>query len=240
MLPQAVLFDLDDTLLEDDKAAENAWEKTAVVFALKTRLFSKDEFAARVNYIRKHSWSDARKTSLDTKGKIDFFHTRTIIVKKALDELGCNYEDRTINEIVRTFADIKLELAKYVEGAENTLHELSKRGIKLALLTNGEADEQRKKIKKLGVEKFFSVCLVEGELGHGKPDSRIFEMALNLLGVNKNQVWMVGDRLEYDILGSQRMGIFSVWCDYGKTGLPAGSAIKPDRIINNISELLIE
>ena len=49
---------------------------------------------------------------------------------------------------------------------------------------------------------------------------------------------MVGDDLERDIAGAQAAEIFSVWHDYGKAGLPVGSTVKPDRIINNLAELL--
>jgi putative hydrolase of the HAD superfamily len=80
--------------------------------------------------------------------------------------------------------------------------------------------------------------LIEGELGYGKPDPRIFQLALDSLQVSSTSTWMVGDRLEFDILGAQKMGIFSIWNDFTKKGLPKDSKIVPDRIINNITELL--
>jgi FMN phosphatase YigB (HAD superfamily) len=49
---------------------------------------------------------------------------------------------------------------------------------------------------------------------------------------------MVGDDLQRDIAGAQKLGIYSIWCDYGRNGLPEGSRVKPDKIINNIAELL--
>jgi putative hydrolase of the HAD superfamily len=240
MLPQAILFDLDDTLLEDDRVAEIAWEKTAAIIALETGLFRTDDFFAQINYHRQHSWSAAKRTSFETLGKVDYFHTRTIIVKKALDESGCRYQDNSVIDIVRTFAAMKLELTVFVPDAENTLQELADRGVACILVCNGEADEQRKKIEKLKLGRFFNTCLIEGELGHGKPDSRIFELALQKSGVDRKKVWMVGDRLDYDILGAQQSGIFAVWCDYGRKGLPPDTKVKPNRIINSIAELLTE
>ena len=113
-----------------------------------------------------------------------------------------------------------------------------KKKVKLALLTNGAGEVQRAKINRFGLARYFPTCLVEGELGYGKPDQRVFKMALNKLDVRPNQAWMVGDDLERDIAGAQTAGIFSIWHDYKKTGLPAGSMVTPDKTISNITELL--
>ena len=48
-------------------------------------------------------------------------------------------------------------------------------------------------------------------LEEGKPDPSIFEHALSLLNIEKEQALMVGDNLMTDILGAKRAGIKSVW-----------------------------
>ena len=121
---------------------------------------------------------------------------------------------------------------------EDILGQLVNQNVKLALLTNGAGEAQREKIKRFGLSLYFPVCLIEGELGFGKPDRRVFEMALNKMAVKPQQTWMVGDDLERDISGAQTSGIFSIWFDYKEKGLPEGSPIMPDKIINNITELL--
>lgn len=239
MLPQAILFDLDDTLLDDDKAAELAWDKTCRISAKETGLFDAKELFERINYIRKNYWNDARRASTEDKGRIDFYYARMVIVRSALDELGCD-NNSIAEKIVSTYTTLKQESIEFIPNAENTLRELKNRRIILALLTNGDGNEQRTKIERFGITKFFNTCLVEGELGYGKPDPRIYEMALNELQVKSKQVWMVGNDLYFDIAGAQRSGIYTVWCDYEKKGLPEGSKVKPDRIINNLAELLTE
>jgi putative hydrolase of the HAD superfamily len=237
MLPEAILFDLDDTILVEDKAAELAWEKVCRITAEKTALFDGKELFKCINYIRKNYWNDAKRTSTEDKGRIDFYYARMVIVRGALNELGCD-NNNIAEEIVSTFSTLKQESIEFIPDAENTLRELKNNGIKLALITNGDGNEQRTKIERFGMERFFNTCLVEGELGYGKPDPRIFQIALTQLAVNSKQAWMVGDRLEYDIEGAQRLGIYSIWCDYGKKGLPGGSPVIPDKIINNIIQLL--
>jgi len=57
-----------------------------------------------------------------------------------------------------------------------TLEHLKRRGIKMALLTNGEAQMQRAKIERFHLNPWFDTILIEGEFGVGKPDERIYGM----------------------------------------------------------------
>jgi putative hydrolase of the HAD superfamily len=49
---------------------------------------------------------------------------------------------------------------------------------------------------------------------------------------------MVGDNLEWEVVGPQRHGIHAIWHDGYGVGLPPGCTIKPDRIITRLTELL--
>ena len=236
MLPQAICFDLDDTLLSDDAFSEQAWLKSCELFASKNSPIKSQELFYTINEIRKWFWNDADRRR---EGGLDLYKARTSIVAKALGRLGCDNE-KAVKEIVTSYACLKEELLDFFPNAETTLKGLMTKRIKLALLTNGNGESQRSKVNKFGLEKYFDVCLIEGELGFGKPDPRIYEMALNELQVKSEQTWMVGNDLDFDIAGAQRIGIYAVWCDYGEKGLPEGSEIKPDRIINNLTELLKE
>jgi putative hydrolase of the HAD superfamily len=50
---------------------------------------------------------------------------------------------------------------------------------------------------------------------------------------------MVGDNLEWDVAGPQRQGIAGVWIDAQDGGVPAGHAVRPDRIINRLADLRV-
>jgi putative hydrolase of the HAD superfamily len=49
---------------------------------------------------------------------------------------------------------------------------------------------------------------------------------------------MIGDNLEWEVVAPQRLGIYAIWIDVHGEGLPDGSAVKPDRIIRSLTELL--
>ena len=234
MLPQAILFDMDDTLLFVNVTADSAWKEACNLAVKEPKPHSTEEFLNQLNTVRNWYWSDAERHRV---GRLDLHGARTAIIRMALEKLGCN-DEQTANNIAANYANILDGALEFFPNAENTLKELVKKRVKLALLTNGAGEAQRAKIQRFKLGRYFSICLIEGELGYGKPDQRFFKMALDKLGVMPNQAWMVGDDLERDITGAQTAEIFSVWHDFGKAGLPASSTVKPDRIINNLAELL--
>lgn len=136
------------------------------------------------------------------------------------------------------FRDLRDEAIGFLPGAQEALDEFVRRDLGLALLTNGQTELQRAKLDRFGLERYFHAICVEGELGFGKPDPRVFEIALNALALEPGDVWMVGDNLEWDVFGAQQCGIFAVWNDYGGRGLPEGAEVKPDRIIRRLAELV--
>jgi putative hydrolase of the HAD superfamily len=62
---------------------------------------------------------------------------------------------------------------------------------------------------------------------------------MEVLGVGPDETWMVGDNLEWEIVAPQRLGIYAIWHDGYSIGLFRNSAIRPDRIIRRLSELLL-
>jgi putative hydrolase of the HAD superfamily len=119
------------------------------------------------------------------------------------------------------------------------LDALRGRGVPLALVTNGDARQQRDKIERHDLARYFGDAIViEGEFGCGKPQERVYREALRRLGTAADGAWMVGDNLEWDVAAPQRLGMSGVWIDREGAGLPAEASVSPDRIIRSLSELL--
>lgn len=234
-LPEAILFDLDDTIVSYHMVGDLAWNKVCSDFTEKRKILDVKTLRNAIDEAGKWFWSDPER---HRTGRLDLNNARRDVVRLALQKLGCFEEDCAV-EIADNYSNLHQEMIHMFPGSEETLKELVKRGVKLALLTNGNAEKQRYKINKFNLERFFDACLVEGELGFGKPDDRVFKLALDKLKVTPEQAWMVGDNLEWDIAASQKLGIYSIWNDYNKKGLPENSKIIPDRIINSIHELLM-
>ncbi|HEY7419624.1 MAG TPA: HAD family hydrolase [Ktedonobacteraceae bacterium] len=86
-----------------------------------------------------------------------------------------------------------------------------RRSYKLALLTNGAPDMQREKIKYFQLAPYFETIVVSGEVGVGKPQPAIFHTVLKQLEVAPQDAMMVGDSLERDIKGAYQSGLKSAW-----------------------------
>ena len=110
---------------------------------------------------------------------------------------------------------------------------------RLALVTNGTPDLQREKIQGANLARFFDAILISGEVGVGKPDCRIFELALEELAATPSETVMIGDSLTRDILGAQRARLKGVWLN--RSSNDTVDRIIPDAqmtSLNQIYELL--
>jgi len=107
--------------------------------------------------------------------------------------------------------------------------------VNLALVTNGAA-MQRAKVERFELTRRIDHMQIEGEHGFGKPEERAYLHAMNPLGVTAGNAWMIGYNLEWEVVTPQRLGIYAVWMDVHGEGLPAGSPIKPDRIIRSLTD----
>jgi putative hydrolase of the HAD superfamily len=228
---EAVLLDLDDTLVAFDAVTDKAWRS---VIARYCEASSVDP-AALYGAVRRASdeyWSDPER---HRAGRLDMLAARRRIVATAFGAL--DLPGGEASALADRYSQVRLEEMYLLPGAAETLAALRAEGTRLALLTNGESGTQRWKIDRFGLAPFFDILLVEGEIGFGKPDPRVFELALSRLGVAAEAACMVGDNLEWDIAGPQRLGIRGVWIDRKGRGVPPGAPVKPWQVITDISRL---
>jgi putative hydrolase of the HAD superfamily len=158
------------------------------------------------------------------------------IVEFALERLG-QAAPGLAAAVARDYAARRRAAMRLFPDALACLTELRRRGVPLALVTNGDAGQQRDKIERHDLARFFDAILIEGEFGAGKPDEAVYRHALQALGTTPSEALMVGDHLEFDVGAPQRLGLTGVWMDRGGLGLPQGSAVQPHRIIRSLEEL---
>lgn len=106
---------------------------------------------------------------------------------------------------------------------------------RLGIITNGSSDLQREKIERTGIGHFFEAIFISSEIGIGKPDGRLFKLALDKFSVNSGSAIFIGDSLERDITGAHNVGIKGVWMN--RSGLINNQKTVPDCEISNLSEL---
>lgn len=233
-LPKALLLDLDDTILSFSAGAEAAWEMVCRHFCERTSVpFSQEDLYRHVISCRDWYWSDSDRHK---SGREHINQARREIMRNALEEL--RFIDSALSdEAADEYSDIREASMYLFDGALEALESFRKMGIQLGLVTNGGSLIQRKKLARFDLEKYFHEILIDQEIGVSKPDQAVYELALQRLHVSAGEVIMVGDNLVWDILGAQRAGIYAVWNDYLREGLPSSSTIHPDHTVTSIWEL---
>jgi putative hydrolase of the HAD superfamily len=232
-LPQAFLLDLDDTILDDTGGVVSCWREACVAHRSDMNGLEPDVVFEAIDKIREWYWSDPERHRI---GRLDLAWARGEVVRLALAEIGVADPDLG-TRIGNTYHALRDRGIKPFDDALDTVRWLRESGCRLALLTNGGSEGQRTKINRFALADLFDAILIEGEVGFGKPDPRIYIRALDTLGVEPAQAWMVGDNLEWDVAGPQREGIAGVWIDARGAGVPPDRTVKPDRIIGKLAEL---
>ena len=116
-----------------------------------------------------------------------------------------------------------------------TLIELTKLGIKLAVVSDAPSREAWMRIYYLNLYHFFDVVITFDDSGERKPSAIPFEMALKKLGLKPQSSLMIGDWPERDVVGAKKIGMRTAFAVYGDTfGTKVSGA---DWDIKDISEL---
>jgi putative hydrolase of the HAD superfamily len=233
-LPAAIFFDLDDTILDDSANADEKWSTAVETHSRELSGLDLDALLEGIHSVRKWYWSDPDR---HRSGRADLRAASTGIVAEALTRLG-RPEPDLARRIAHLYRDMREQDRALLPGALEALERVRSLGIKMALLTNGDAIGQRAKITQFDLARHFDYICVEGEFGCGKPDKRVYNGALTALSAEPATTWMVGDNLEWDVAAPMRLGLTGIWLDRFATGLPEGAAVTPNRIVLAISELI--
>lgn len=233
-LPRGLLLDLDDTILAFEAVSGPSWQQALDDLRDLYRPTAPHALYVAIRASAAAHWGDPER---DRRSRLNLTEARQHIVLDALRTL--DIADVVLaSAIVARYTQVRTERIHPIPGAIGTLHYLTRHGVRLAMITNGEARGQREKIERFGLAPFFQSIGVEEERGFGKPDPRIYLQALTEIGLAAEQAWMVGDNLEWDVFGAQKLGIRGIWVDYQGNGLPPNGLTRPYKIIIALPEIL--
>jgi HAD superfamily hydrolase (TIGR01549 family) len=131
--------------------------------------------------------------------------------------------------------------------ALDTLRWLRQSGYRLGSVTNRgySGPHFRSEMRNLGLAELFEVVAVSCEVGYMKPHPRIFQHALEAMGLSSQETAMVGDHLHADVAGAKGLGMTAIWRRPPRdepveatTDEPDnGEQAIPDYVIDNIGDL---
>jgi putative hydrolase of the HAD superfamily len=252
---RVILFDLDNTLLLEDQATEQALEQTSAVAAQRAgadgRIVRAAAEQAADALLRASpsfpyadaigiSWGEAlwgefggHQAGLQALRAFVPAYRREVWTRALA---AAHIEDDALaGELAAAYPSLRRALRPLDPAAEATLDDLAGT-YRLGLLTNGAADLQREKLAATTLASRFAAIVISSDVGAGKPEPAIFHAALDALGCSADDAVMVGDSLERDVVGARRAGLRSVWLDRGADAAPDASAA-PHARIRDLSEL---
>jgi FMN phosphatase YigB (HAD superfamily) len=218
---RALLFDLGDTLWT--YVQPPYWEKLEL------------EANQRISLILREQLALTTQTDTELLALSQQFRTALHPTIRAHMRKDAEYEPDFIQVVQDTFADLSwpavtparaFTLFQHtqipIEGARvlftdviATLTELQQRGFLLGVVTNRiwGGTPFLASMDKLGLLKFFApeAIAISADLQIRKPNTAIFQHALQALNVAAEEALMVGDSLRADITGSNRLHIYGVW-----------------------------
>ena len=109
---------------------------------------------------------------------------------------------------------------------------------KLGIIANQSLGTQER-IDNWGIGKYFDVVMASAEAGCAKPDPKIFITALKKAKCEAAEAFMVGDRLDNDIIPAKKLGMKTVWVRQGYAIYQSidEESKRPDHIVDRIDEL---
>jgi putative hydrolase of the HAD superfamily len=232
-LPPYLLFDLDDTLIDYSASGSRCWQELFLEYAPRFGVTVEQLSNAHLQTSNWY-WSDAER---HRTGRLELRAARRQVLRLTLEKLGLD-TPALGDEMADAFTMRREEMFVPFPGAIETLQEFQRRGLYMGLITNGNGEFQRTKIRRFDLARYFEAIIIEGEFGTGKPDRRVFVSALEQLGALPAQAWMVGDDLERDLQPAKELGLGTVWVDIVNSGLPPDSPITPMRIVRSVAELM--
>ncbi len=133
--------------------------------------------------------------------------------------------------------------AELIPGAAELMAALKATGYPLALVADGPCDTFTNNLGPYQLYELFDVYAISETLGCEKPDARMFQAALDELGISSDEherVLMVGNNLERDIAGANALGLTTVWLDWAprRSKIPANALEVPDYTIKLPMELV--
>ncbi|TYL54825.1 HAD family hydrolase [Nocardioides sp. BGMRC 2183] len=203
---EAVLFDLDDTLVDHRGAAERGLR------AWLSGLGLADDPAGLEQHVDRWFALEARHYERSQRGEITHTEQRRVRIRAFLP--GWDLADDTLaDDTFAGFLDYYRSAWRAFADAAEAIRAARAAGLAVGILTNGEQGIQESKLRRTGLAELGVPVFASSELPASKPDRRSYHAACASLGVEPSRCAMVGDSLTNDVYGAERAGLHAVWLD---------------------------
>lgn len=217
-----IFFDLDHTLWDFDKNSEMAFDR---IFKNNFGEIKIEDFIKKYVPINQECWR------LYQNDEITHQELRYNRLKYSFDALNYSISDENIDQIANDYIEFLTDNNYLFDGAIEVLEYLKPK-YKLHIITNGFAHVQTKKINNASLGSYFSTITNSELAGVKKPNSIIFDYAVNLAQASKETSIMIGDDFDADVNGALNAGLDAIFFNVRNIDVP-----KNLKQINHLLEL---
>lgn len=207
--PEAVLFDLGDTLIVARSYRLEAGVEALLDAAAHRNGATVDEVVALARELNDEFGRRADESSLEYSQRV--FH------RMLYDSLGIRFE-LSEAELERRYWDAAFEFVPE-PGVEEALAAVRETGVRMGVVSNASFSGEvlRHELEKQGLFEYFDFLISTADYGLRKPHPQIFRVGLQRTGVAPERTWYVGNSLQFDVAGAVAAGITPVW--YNRLGV---------------------
>jgi putative hydrolase of the HAD superfamily len=236
---EAVLFDLDDTLIDWDEVSVSRDEyyrpRVSRLHAFLTdkgyELPPAPELQSILDQAIFATWEEAKKSWV--------IRPYGDILSQVLLNLGLFIEGLNINELLRVFGWEAWPGVVNFPDTIPVLEELRRRGYKIGLLTNSFLPMWMRdvELESFQLITYFDARITAADVGYVKPHPNIYYALLDRMKISPDQAVFVGDRPKNDIAGANAVGLISILMDPPHLQRELNGVV-PDHTITTLSDLL--
>ena len=218
-----LLFDVDGTLLDFNKAEEQALINTFQ----KYNIVLTEQMNQRYEQINKQLWKDFENGLIDKK-TIVYTRFVQLFQEFGIDEDGIAFED--------DYQDALGEGYFLLPHARDILEKLYQK-YPLYVVTNGVSKTQYSRLKGTRIDQYFQDIFVSEDIGYQKPTREYFDYCFKKMkNIDLDQTLIIGDSLSSDIQGGINVGIDTCW--YNPHCIKEPQDMNITYIIQDLRELL--
>lgn len=219
---KALVFDLDGTLVDQEGAERDALQQ---LLDHEIKMAAKPSFHT---FLR--DWRNIADEYLQRflDNQMSFDEQRIKRFEALFAKYGEPCTRLEAERLHQAYGRIYAEQWRAFDETAEVLLNLKQAGYRLAVITNGDGEAQRGKLKATNLEHWFESIVVSGDVKVRKPDAAIFRLSEQALGLKPAELAYIGDRPDADVAGALAAGWLPIWLD--RKGMP-GASPTDDRVL---------
>lgn len=188
---QAVLFDLDETILDRSGSLRDfvQWQAS-------------EQLGLDISEVARFT---DQFIELDQKGMV----WKDRVYERLIPEFSLT--NWSVDDLLQSYVLTFCAFCKPRSGADAAINEFKSHGYKIALVTNGKTPFQERNFHALGFEHLFDCVVVSEAVGVRKPDKEIFEFACKKVNADIYSSVFIGDNPIADMKGAKESGMNTVY-----------------------------